>query len=160
MSEGAGYWVFMAVSGALIVSAAAGILWAAISVIRRPAPDSRRPWARAALVVVPSIAILGFIIGASVNSYLRTIGPAGDHSVENASAESRALWIAAGIGDVDSVVRITTDTCADPWVRYTADEHGNTENARGHAIVSGHREVERVLDEYMDGWFDSCGQPE
>ena len=158
--EAAGYWVFIAVSGTLITAAVVGILWAIVSLMRRPEPGTRRPWARAALFAVPSIAILGFIIGASLNSYLRTIGPAGDHSVENASPDSRALWAAAGGGDLEQVTRITSSTCADPWVRYTADQHGNRENARGHAIISGHPDIEQLLDDYMDKWFDRCGQPE
>jgi hypothetical protein len=142
----------------LIMSAAVGIVWAAVALFRRPAAGTRRPWGRAALAAVPSIAVLAFIIGASVNSYLRTIGPAGDHSVENASAESRELWAAAGNGHLSEVERITADTCADPWVRYVADEHGNRENARGHAIVNGHPQVEEHLDRYMDEWFDRCGE--
>ncbi len=156
--EDAGYWLFIAISGTLIISAAVGIVWAAVALLRRPAAGTRRPWGRAALAAVPSIAVLAFIIGASVNSYLRTIGPAGDHSVENASAESRELWAAAGNGYLSEVERITADTCADPWVRYVADEHGNRENARGHAIVNGHPQVEEHLDRYMDEWFDRCGE--
>lgn len=160
LGEEAGYWVFIAVSGTLIASAAAGILWAAIALIRRPPPETQRPWLRATLVVIPSLAVLGFIIGASVNSYLRTIGPAGDHTVENASADTRELWVAAGDGDLEETVRITSSTCADPWVRYTADRHRNHENARGHAILKGHPEIERHLDNYMDDWFQRCGQPD
>jgi hypothetical protein len=157
--EDAGYWVFIAVAGTAILGAAAGIVWAAISLIRKPQPGTRRPWLLAALFAVPSVAVLAFIIGASVNSYLRTIGPSGDHSVENAAPESRALWTAAGSGNLHQVTRITSSTCADPWVRYTADQHGNRENARGHAIVNSHPDIEQLLDDYMDKWFGRCGQP-
>lgn len=155
----AGYWVFMAVSGTLIVSAALGIIWAVVTLIRRPQPGAGRRWITPVLIIIPSVAVLTFIIGASLNSYLRTIGPAGDHSVQNASADTRELWVAAGAGELTEVTRITDTTCADPWVRFTADEHGNQENARGHAIVKGpHKSVERILDDYMGDWYERCGQ--
>ncbi len=157
LGEDGGYWVFVAAFGTLIASAVLGVTWAAIALLRPRGPQRRL--LRPLIVLVPSLAVLGLIVGGSVHSYLRTVGPAGDHSIQNASAESEALWSAAGAGDLDEVVRLTTDTCADPWVRFTADDEGNLENARGHAIVRGpHADIERVLDDYMTRWHERCGQ--
>ena len=110
--DDAGYFVFIGVATALIVTASFGILWAGFRLLRPV--EGRRPWARLAVVLVPSIAILAFIIGASVNSYLDSQGPPGDHSVANASADSRALWQAAYDGNLTEVIRLTTETCCRP----------------------------------------------
>ena len=157
LGEDAGYWLFVAVGGSAIVSASIGVIWSVTAMVRRPADGARRPWGRIAVVAVPALAVLGFIIVSSINSYRWTVGPDGDHSVENAAPESRRLWVAAGAGDLVEVEQITATTCADPWVRYVADQHGNRENARGHAIVNGHGEVKDHLEEYMGDWSDRCG---
>lgn len=160
LGEDAGYWLFVAVAGSAIVGASIGVVWAVAAAVRRPAGGESRPWGRIAVVAIPALAVLGFIIVSSINSYRWTVGPDGDHSVENAAPESRALWVAAGAGDLVEVEQITATTCADPWVRYVADEHGNRENARGHAIVNGHGDVKDHLEDYMGDWSDRCSDPD
>ena len=76
-----------------------GIIWA---VAKLATSNSRRDrgWRRPVLVLIPSAAVLAFIIGSSYNSYRNSLGPPGDHSVANASADTRALWQAANAGNV------------------------------------------------------------
>jgi hypothetical protein len=98
---------------------------------------------------------------------LDRIGPPGDHSVENASADTRSLWEAANAGEVDEVLRITTGTCADPWVKFPA---GNgRHNAKGQAETREldlpdaqeppFQQIADILGDYMDDWHDRCGRP-
>jgi hypothetical protein len=168
VGDDAGYWIFVAVGLGLIVGSAFGILWAIITLATAHGdrPGSRRR-VRPALVLVPSVAILGFIIAASYNSYRQSLGPAGDHSVENASADTRSLWQAANAGEVDEVLRITTGTCADPWVKFPV---GNgRHNAKGQAETREldlpdaqeppFRQIADILGDYMDDWHDRCGHP-
>ena len=119
---------------------------------------------RVSVAKVPSVAVLGIIIAASYNSYRQSLGPPGDHSVENASADTRSLWGAANAGDVDEVLRITTDTCADPWVKFPV---GNgRHNAKGQAETRElelpdaqeppFRQIADILGDYMDDWHDRC----
>jgi hypothetical protein len=167
LGDDAGYWIFVAVGLGLIVASAVGILWAIITLATAHGdrPGSRR-WIRPALVLVPSVAILGIIIAASFNSYRQSLGPPGDHSVDNASTDTRSLWEAANAGDVDEVVRITTGTCADPWVKFPV---GNgRHNAKGQAETREldlpdaqeppFREIADILRDYMDDWHDRCGR--
>jgi hypothetical protein len=161
--EDAGYLIFVAVGLALIVGSAMGIIWAVVTLITsgRDLPADRR-WVRPTLVLVPCLAILGFIIGASYNSYRQSLGPPGDHSVQNASADTRALWEAANAGNLDEVIRVSTETCADPWVKF--DGH----NAKGEAetrelelpdeLEPPFREISDILGDYMDVWYDRCGR--
>jgi hypothetical protein len=161
-----GYWIFIAVASTAIISAGAGILWAVVTVLRRPEPGRRRRWVAPAMALVPCIAVLGFIIGASLNSYLNSLGPPGDHSVENASAESRALWEAAGAGQLDEVTRITTETCADPWVkfpvgtgRHNAKGYAEAYELRGNGDLSPfYPKISDILGDYQDDWYDRCAQ--
>jgi len=166
LGDDAAYWIFVAAGLGLIVASAFGILWAGITLVsnRRGGPSGRR-WIRPTLVLIPSVAVLGFIIGASYNSYRQSLGPPGDHSVGNASADTRALWEAAGAGDVDEVLRITADTCADPWVKFPV---GNgRHNAKGQAETREldlpdaqeppFRRIADILGGYMDDWHDRCG---
>jgi hypothetical protein len=162
LGEDAGWLVFMAAAGALIATAAVGLVWA-ISALLRQAGESRRSWRRPVLVLVPSIAVLAFIIGASYNSYRNSLGPPGDHSVENASVDTRALWQAAHDGDLAAVETLTTDTCADPWVKFPVD--GGRHNAKGmaetqglHGLSGPFGEISDHLGDYMDDWYDRCGQ--
>lgn len=165
--DDAGYWIFVAVGLGLIVGSAFGIVWAAITLVsnRGDGPGGRR-WIRPTLVLVPSVAVLGIIIAGSYNSYRQSLGPPGDHSVENASADTRSLWEAANAGDVGEVLRITTDTCADPWVKFPV---GNgRHNAKGQAETSElklpdaqeppFRQIADILGDYMDDWHDRCGR--
>ena len=165
--DDAGYWIFVAVGLGLIVGSAFGILWAGITLVsnRGDGSDGRR-WIGPALVLVPSVAVLGIIIGGSYNSYRQSLGPPGDHSVDNASADTRSLWEAANAGNVDEVVRITTDTCADPWVKFPV---GNgRHNAKGQAETRElqlsdaqeppFRQIADILGDYMDDWHDRCGR--
>ena len=161
LGEDAGYFIFIAVSLGLILGSAAGILWAIITLAT--SRESRRQWWKPALVLVPAVLVLGFIIGASYNSYRQSLGPAGDHSVENASVETRALWEAADAGDVDEVVRLAEETCADPWVKFGGH------NAKGEAetrelelpdeLEPPYREISDLLGDYMDVWHHQCPQP-
>ena len=166
LGDDAGYWIFVAVGLGLIVGSALGILWAIITLATAHGdrPDGRR-WIRPALVLVPSVAVLGIIVGGSYNSYRQSLGPPGDHSVDNASADTRSLWAAANAGDVDEVLRITTDTCADPWVKFPV---GNgRHNAKGQAETRElelpdaqeppFRAIADILGDYMNDWHDRCG---
>ncbi|MDC3402396.1 hypothetical protein OAX95_00490 [bacterium] len=167
LGDDAGYWIFVAVGLGLIVGSAFGIVWAGITLVsNRGDRPSGHQWIRPALVLVPSVAVLGIIIGASYNSYRQSLGPPGDHSVDNASADTRSLWAAANAGDVDEVVRITADTCADPWVKFPV---GNgRHNAKGQAETRElelpdaqeppFRQVADILGDYMDDWHDRCGR--
>ncbi|MGI9642079.1 MAG: hypothetical protein ACR2N9_04770 [Acidimicrobiia bacterium] len=159
----AGYFVFLAVSVSLILSASGGILWAGYRLLR-PGPGQRRPWLRISLVLVPSVAVLSFIIGASLNSYINSLGPPGDHSVANASADTRALWQAAFDGDLIAVERLTIETCADPWVKFPI---GNgRHNAKGMAETRGMTTdvnapfgaIADTLGDYQNDWYDRCGR--
>ena len=167
LGDDAGYFIFVAIGLTLIVGSALGILWAvATAITTRSEPPERRGWIRLALVLVPSVAILGIIIGASYNSYRQSLGPPGDHSVANASVDTGSLWDAANAGDVEEVIRITTDTCADPWVKYPV---GNgRHNAKGQAETRElqlpdaqeppFRQIADILGDYMDDWQDRCGR--
>ena len=160
----AGYWVFISVSLTLIVGSGLGIIWGLSTLLASRSDDDRR-WRRPALVLLPSLAILAFIIGASVNSWRNSLGPPGDHSVANASADTRALWDAANAGDVDEVVLLTTTTCADPWAKFP---YGNgRHNAKGQAetrklelpdeLEPPFRQISDVLGRYQNDWDDRCG---
>lgn len=166
LDNDAGYLIFVSVALTLIVGSAMGLIWAGVTVVssRRQLLTDRR-WLRPLLVLLPSIAILGFIIGASYNSYRQSLGPPGDHSVENASTDTRALWQAAYDGDVTEVIRVSTETCADPWVKFPI---GNgRHNAKGQAetrelelpdeLEPPFREISDILGDYMDDWHDRCG---
>lgn len=166
LGDDAGYWIFVSVGLTLIIGSAAGIVWGVISLVAsRDRTPGRRRWVRPALVLVPSIVILGFIIGASYNSYRNSLGPPGDHSVANASADTRALWEAAGRGDLAAVMDLTATTCADPWVKFPTSG-GGRHNAKGFAEnrtlqVSGPLDdqlhsVADHLGDYMDVWYDDC----
>ena len=167
LGEDAGYLVFIAIGSTLIVGSALGILWAIVKLFTSSRSNAGKwRWVRPLVVLVPSLAILGFIIGASYNSYRNSLGPPGDHSVENASADTRALWEAANAGDVDAVVELTAATCADPWVKFPV---GNgRHNAKGQAETNGmvgpghldpqFDEIADILGDYMDDWYDRCGQ--
>ncbi len=159
----AGYWIFVSISLTLIVGSGLGIVWAMSTLLSKSGAPAGR-WRRPALVLIPSVAILAFIIGASVNSWRNSLGPPGDHSVANASTDTRALWDAADTGDVDEVLRLTTTTCADPWVKFP---HGNgRHNAKGQAETRGIEvpddqeapfdEIADHLGRYQSQWSDRC----
>ena len=70
-------------------------------------------------------------------------------------------------GDVAEVVRLTTHTCTDPWVKFP---YGNgRHNAKGQAetrelelpdhLEPPYREIAGILGDYMDIWTDICPQP-
>jgi hypothetical protein len=166
MGEDAGYWIFIAVGFTLIAGSALGIVWAVTALFNslRDKGATRRRWVRPVIILIPSLVILGFIIGASYNSYRNSLGPPGDHSVANASPDTRALWEAADAGDVAAVVDLTTNSCADPWVKFP---HGNgRHNAKGQAETRElelpddqeppFREIAGVLGDYMDDWHHRC----
>lgn len=160
-----GFWIVAAGGLTLIVGSIFGVIWAITNLLTRSrVGDNRRR--RAVLVLAAAVVVLGVIAGGSYNSYRRSQPPAGDHSVEGASAETRALWDAAGAGDVDAVIRLSR-TCADPWVQFPI---GNDKrNARGYADQrlldlpdeqeGPYREINDVLAETQDTWFERCGAP-
>jgi hypothetical protein len=162
--EDAGYFVFIAMASTLICSAVVGTVWGIVTLVRRPGTESNRHWQKPALILVPSVVVLGFIMGASFNSYRESLGPPGDHSVANASASTRALWIAAKSGDVREVARLTAETCADPWVKFPVGD--GRHNAKGMAEErelqvdddreAPFREVAHMLGDYMDRWEERC----
>lgn len=166
LREDAGYFVFVAVGLALIVGGALGVIWAVVALATSRSRSTERSWRRPVLVLIPSVAVLGIIIGASYNSYRQSLGPPGDHSADNASVDSKSLWNAAGTGDVAEVVRITTDTCADPWVKFPVDD--GRHNAKGWAETREldlpdaqeppYRQISDILGDYMDEWYDRCGR--
>lgn len=163
LGDDAGYWVFLALAATLITAAAAGTCWAGYRLVR-PTGRRRGIRLRAALVLVPSVAVLGFVFGASVNSYRNSLGPPGDHSATNASSDTRDLWHAAYDGDLDEVRRLTTETCADPWVKLPIA--GGRHNAKGMAETRGRQisdvapfgEIADHLGDYQDDWYDRCGR--
>lgn len=160
------FWIAAATGLTLIVGSAVGVIWAITTLIasarNRVAEHSRK---RAVLVLVAGVVALGMIAGGSYNSYRRSQGPPGDHSVANASAETRALWNAAGAGDVDEVVRLS-QTCADPWVQFPTRNGKN--NARGYADArlldlpdeqeAPYAEIIDILADTQDTWYDRCGE--
>lgn len=163
LNDDVGYLIFITIGLTAIVGSGLGIIWALIKLTTSGRQRLvGRKWVKPTLVLVPSLAILGFIIGASYNSYRQSLGPPGDHSVAGASADTRALWQAANDGDVDEIVRLTTETCADPWVKF------NSHNAKGEAetrelhlpdeFEPPFREISGILGDYMDVWEDRCSR--
>jgi hypothetical protein len=162
-----GWWLFAAIGLTLIATAAVGLLWAIATLVTSASGDDRHlRRRRAVIVLVPAVAVLAVIAGGSYNSYRKSMGPPGDHSVENASAESRALWMAAGAGHVDEVTSLSK-TCADPWVKFPTGGDGR-HNARGYADArlldlpdereAPYAEIMDILAETQDRWYDRCGR--
>jgi hypothetical protein len=75
--------------------------------------------------------------------------------------------VAAGHADVVEVTRLTTDTCADPWVKFPVGD--GRHNAKGYAEARELEtasfadppleEISDILGDYMDDWYDRCGRP-
>jgi hypothetical protein len=163
LGDDAGWFIFAAISLSVIAASALGTVWALAMLIERRGAAAGRRWKRPLLVLVPCLLVLGVIIGASYNSYRNSLGPPGDHSVQNASAVTEALWAAAGRGDLDEVVDLAAESCADPWVKFAVGD--GRHNAKGFAEVRGltgaagpYGEIADVLGEYMDTWYDDCGR--
>lgn len=165
--EGGGWLVFVTIALYLIVGGSLAALWGIGMLLASLRDDRARSKRKLAVaVLVPAVIVLGAIAGASYNSYRNSLGPPGDHSYQNASVETVALWGAADEGDIDEVVRLTTETCADPWVKFP--DGGGRHNAKGQAETRGmelpdgqgprYGEISDILGDYMDVWYDNCGQ--
>ena len=116
--ESRGYWIGVAMVLAMIWGLGIGAVWGVVTLfrMRRRAKSTGRRWRAIALIVV-AVVVLGGMAGAGFNSYLNSRSPPGDHSVKNASAQSRELWDAAARGDVATVV-LMINACADPFVHF------------------------------------------
>jgi hypothetical protein len=158
-----GWWIGASVALVLIVGSGLGITWgiASLTAAARSHDTSRRRPARWAIAA--GVVVLGAIIGAGYNSYRNSLPPPGDHSVAQASSETRALWEAAGRGDVETVVRLA-QTCADPWVQFPVGD--GKHNARGYADErlldlpdaqeAPYAEIKRVLAGTQSSWARRC----
>jgi hypothetical protein len=166
--EGAGWLLFVTIALYLIVGGTLAALWGIGTLLASLRDDRARSNRKLAVIVlVPAVLVLGLIAGASYNSYRNSLGPPGDHSYQNASADTSALWVAANEGSVDEVTRLTTETCADPWVKFPTGGDGK-HNAKGQAENRPfdlpaqqhppYREIADILGDYMDVWYDDCGQ--
>jgi hypothetical protein len=156
-------WFLLMAAGLLLISGAlTGLAWA-VTALATHGPADRR--SRPALIAgLAGVVVLGAIGAASLNSYRYNQGPPGDHSVQHASAESRALWDAALDGDVAEVERLAA-TCADPWIQFP---YGNGKHrAKGIAdqrlleLASDEEapyvEVMAVLKDAEKSWYERCG---
>jgi hypothetical protein len=156
-----GWWLLMTVMLFLITTAVSAIVWAVTLLVSSGSANRRR---RALVAGLVGVLILSGMAAAGYNSYRKNQGPPGDHSVENASADTRALWEAARAGDVDEVERLA-QTCADPWVQFPAGD--GKHRAKGIADTqvlelpddeeAPYEEIMAVLADAEDTWFARCG---
>jgi hypothetical protein len=148
---------------ALVVGSALAIVGGVAALItarRSGEPVPQRAFVGAGVAVL----VMGGLISAAYISYRNTQPPPGDHSVANASAETRALWTAADTGDVETVKRLA-QTCADPWVQFPTPD--GKHNARGAADARlldlpddqepPYAEIMKVLGPAQSSWYDRCG---
>ncbi len=150
LGEDGGWYIFIGIAGGAIALAVFGIVWGIVTLVQRPHPEAPDGGRRLApkVALVAGVVVLAGIIGASFNSYLNSLGPPGDHSVANASADTRALWEAANRGDLAEVQRLTVETCADPWVKFPVRERPPQPQGSGRgAGLPGHRRSPRPLPE-------------
>jgi hypothetical protein len=112
-----------------------------------------------------AVLALGGLFSAAYISYRNSQPPPGDHSVANASAETRALWTAADTGDVETVRRLAA-TCADPWVQFpTPDGKHDAHGAADSRLLDlpddeepPYAEIMKILGPAKDSWYDRCGR--
>jgi hypothetical protein len=170
MGEDRGWLIGVSVVLSLICGMVLGAIWAVRTLVevRRDHAKGRR---RAVLVLVMAVLVLGGMAGAAYHSYQKSQPPPGDHSVQNASAESEALWEAAYQGDVPEVTRLLA-ICADPFVHFSG--HGQIDfRARsvadwraggwgnGHPVAETskprYRQVVALLRDAEGTWRSRCG---
>ena len=146
--EDRGFWIGVTIILSLICGLGLGAVWAVASLVtgaRQPGERrSRRP---AVIVLAVAVVVLGGMAAASFNSYRKSQPPAGDHSAEHATAESRALWDAAAAGDLATVTAMI-DACADPFVQF--DDLGRARSQ------TGDREIVSRLRAAEDTWVLRC----
>jgi hypothetical protein len=148
---------------ALIVGSVLGIVGGIAALIASRRAGERAP--RRALVGMGiAVVAIGGLISAGYISYRNSQPPPGDHSVANASAETRALWTAADTGDVETVRRLA-QTCADPWVQFpTADGKHDAHGAADARLLDlpddqepPYAEIMKILGPAKSSWYDRCG---
>ncbi len=161
-----GWWIGVAIVLGLIMGLGCGALWGLVTLAQSRGSDTppRRRWAAVSLVVA-AVVVLGSMAGMGFNSYLNSRPPPGDHSPANASAESRALWDAAHIGDLE-VVTASIEACADPFVHF--DDGGRARSGAefkaGHEggqpvaepMLSTYREIIDLLRVAEENWTERC----
>jgi len=166
-----GWYIGMTIILALFCGCVVAAVWAVSTLAARRAgtegqPNRRR---RAVLVLVAGVLIVGGMAAAGYNSYRKSQPPPGNHSVADASADSRALWDAAAAGDVTETERLIA-TCADPFVQFSG--HGQEDRrARSMADTSAggssdpvpeaerprFRRVVALLQDAEHTWSARCG---
>jgi hypothetical protein len=157
-------WVIGAsIALVVIVSGGVALVWGVTSLVvaaRSHEGGSRKP---AVYAVAAAVVVLGVIIGGAYNSYRNGLPPPGDHSAVHASPQTRALWEAAGRGDVETVARLS-QTCADPWVQFPVAD--GRHNARGYADArlldlpdaqeAPYATIKRMLADTQSTWEERC----
>jgi hypothetical protein len=158
-----GYWIVMGIGMLVIFGCVFGVI-AGVSALIVARREGRGIPRSAILAAVAGVVILGGMIGAGYNSYRNSQPPPGDHSVANASAETRALWVAADTGDVETVKRLA-QTCADPWVQFpTADGKHDARGAADARLLDlpddqepPYAAIKAILGPAKASWYDRCG---
>lgn len=170
-----GWYIGVTIILSLVCGCVVAAVWAVSNLASGGAETGGRPNGRrrAVLVLVAGVLIVGGIAAAGYNSYRNSQPPPGDHSVANASADSRALWEAAWAGDVTGTERLVA-ACADPFVQFSG--HGQVDRrarsvadwqAGGWGNTDPVPEVERprfrrviaLLQGAEDTWSARCGSP-
>ncbi|MFN2505801.1 MAG: hypothetical protein ABR540_16490 [Acidimicrobiales bacterium] len=173
VGEDRGFWIGITLMLSLICGLGLGAMWAVgtlVTALRQPAEvRSRR---RAVIVLATAVVVLGSMAAAGFNSYRNSQPPAGDHSDEHASSESRALWNAAAAGDLGTVTAMI-DGCADPFVHFNGLGRARSEaeeeyaswggrdrwkalGAEGEAKLADFREIAVRLRAAEDTWVQRC----
>ena len=143
-----GWYIVMTIILALGCGCVLAAVWAISTLAAGRAGTEGEPHRRrrAVLVLVAGVLIFGGMAAAGYNSYRKSQPPPGDHSVANASADSRALWEAAWAGDLAGTERLVA-ACADPFVQFS-----------GHGQVD--RRARSVADWQAGGWGNTDPVPE
>lgn len=163
--------IAMGVGLATISGAIVGVIWASeVFLTARRSAEANPRKRKAAWVAGLALVAVAAIAGAGYNSYRNSQPPPGDHSVANASDESRALWEAAYAGDGPGVERLVA-ACADPFVQFSG--HGLTDfrsrsaadHQRGgwgnddpvpNALQPRYDRIVDVLQDAEDTWAERC----
>lgn len=149
-----GWYIGVTIVLALICGSAVAAVWAVSTLAAGLAGSEGQPKRRrrAVLVLVAGVLIVGGMAAAGYNSYRKSQPPPGDHSVANASTDSRALWEAARAGDVAETQRLVA-ACADPFVQFADGRDG----VRARSVADG--PVVAILQAAEDTWSARCGSP-
>ena len=170
-----GWYIGMTIILILVCGSVVAAVWAVSNLAAGRAEAGGRPnrRRRAVLVLIGGVLIVGGMAAAGYNSYRKSQPPPGDHSVANASADSRALWEAAWAGDVTETERLVA-ACADPFVQFSGHGQedrrarsvadwqvggwGNTDPVP-HAERPRFRRVIALVQDAEDTWSTRCGSP-